>query len=186
MTTTEQQKRLRPSIFFVTVNSNKKNLDIKQQKTFYKQVCQLLIDLPKEYIKFKEPAHTYSEQYIKSISIGPGVLEIGKVNNYTHVHCIVSVKHYSKIQIDCAKLTKMINDISGYSCYCNSTWVKYENKKQDLNNVLDYMKKGLNNPIEKVKTIKISKNNLDLDDNIADEKEPLSKKQKPNISDNEN
>ena len=134
--------KIRHSLFFVTISSNKSDLNKEAQDEFYKNVCNILLKKCSDYIMFKVDGHKFSPVFLKSIAIGPGCLEQAPKTGYYHVHCIVKISHYSSVHLRPDVLTELVNKRTSYSCYVNVQWCRYTSKGQDLQNLLNYMKKN--------------------------------------------
>ena len=127
------------------------------------------------YIMFKVDGHKFSPVFLKSIAIGPGCLEQAPKTGYYHVHCIVKLSHYSSVHLRPDILTELVNKRTSYSCYVNVRWTRYTSKGQDLQNLLNYMKKNDQpNNNNKRKTVSVTQNQLgiELEGETDEEDEP--------------
>lgn len=128
-------RQLRPSNFFITINTNKQfNKLSKEYETFKKKFEKVASDLFSQdnlmnIIQFKDDEDgKFTKEFIKHVNV-EAVIEIGKKKHCVHLHAIVCVAHYSNIKLDYEYISNFVKEgMDLKNIYLNNR-IFHDNKK---------------------------------------------------------
>ena len=136
------EKNIKPkqTNFLLTLNLNQqykendKNLD-NDIEMFNDSISDMLNNIDK-YIKLPE-GDEFNDKLIKSCDIDY-TIERGIIKHQLHIHIMLKFRHFTKIQLDYAKIkSKICDDLQLKNIYCYNRLLK----PNESENVMDYIKK---------------------------------------------
>ena len=134
-------KKMNKSNFFLTINTQKgypkhKREHLENDAEMVNELMQEMLNDLGSIVKFKDPTHTWSSQYIKSVNSNYAC-EVGEIYSKLHVHAAICVSHTSSIQLDRKKIEKLFEERLGIT----GIHIDIKILKSDVDNILEYINK---------------------------------------------
>ena len=112
-------RKLRHSNFYITANTNKtfpdrEDPELDRMIGIFTTALEELLEsasLPR-FMRFQDPTHSWSAEYIKRVC-PESVVEVGNKKNCLHSHSLVCIAHYSNIQLDISGLREALKEALG-------------------------------------------------------------------------
>lgn len=160
LTNKVKAKKTNCSRFFITINLNKGYPPGKREHL--QSDAAIIDDLMKEmldgqnlgnFMKFRDPSHSLSPQYIHGDIECPYSIELGKKYHKLHIHMMIDIKkHSTNLQVDRAKIEKFFQERLGINEKVHID-IKLIPKDNHMS-ILDYINKGIAEPeFEEVETV---------------------------------
>ena len=141
---TEQNVKPTHSNYLVTINTNQQYKDdkenLKNDVAIFDDIINNVLNDIENYIKLPEGI-TFDQPHIQNCDVDY-VVEVGTIRSQIHVHIMIKITHFTRVQLDYVKLKNTIKTKLGLkNIYMQSKLLR----PSASDNILDYLAKFTNN-----------------------------------------
>lgn len=142
-------KRLKHSNFIITINTNKKvGVHSKEAEELAERLEIIGEEVLKELnangfgFKYLDGQGSWTPQWIKSVET-EGTTEIGPKTGFLHLHMMVLLEHWTKVQVDTKELKEYFSEAWGSPVYVNVEYFMEADRAREV--LRAYIRKNSSN-----------------------------------------